>query len=62
MIKIIIFADTFKHFANTIEEYHKRLWNEIELIQLKPSKFTQIDKIVDDETNILKEKLKNQKW
>lgn len=62
MIKIIIFSDSFKHFENSIKEYEKRLWNNIEILQLKPSKRKNISEIVIEETNILKEKLEKIKW
>lgn len=62
MIKIIIFSDSYKHFEKSIEEYEKRLWKTIELIKLKPSKKKEEREIIEEETNILKEKLEKEKW
>ncbi len=61
MIKIYIFVDSYKHFENSIKEYEKRLWKDIELIKIKPSKKTDSNSIIIDETNLLKEKLKKEK-
>lgn len=57
MIKIIIFSDSFKHFETSIKEYEKRLWREVEIIKLKPSKKKTEKEIIIEETNTLKEKL-----
>ena len=38
MIKIISFVDSFKHYAEPIKEFQKRIWKEVELIKLKPIK------------------------
>lgn len=62
MYKIIIFSDTFKHFEIAIKEYEKRLGKDIELIKLKPSKGKTSELIIEEETNILKEKLEKTKW
>jgi 23S rRNA (pseudouridine1915-N3)-methyltransferase len=62
MIKIIIFSDSFKHFEESIKEYEKRLWKEVEIIKLKPSKRKEEQEIISEETNILKEKLEKEKW
>lgn len=62
MYKIIFFADSYKHFENAIKEYEKRLWKNIEIIKLKPSKKKDEISIIDDETNILNEKLKDISW
>ncbi|PIE85504.1 hypothetical protein CSA08_01680 [Candidatus Gracilibacteria bacterium] len=61
MIKIYIFVDSYKHFENSIKEYEKRLGKDIELIKIKPSKKTDSNSIIIDETNLLKEKLKKEK-
>lgn len=58
MYKILLFADTYKHFEESIKEYEKRLWKNIEIIKLKPSKKNEINDIIKDETDILNEKLK----
>lgn len=62
MYKIIIFSDTFKHFENPIKEYEKRLGKDIEVIKLKPSKWKSQELIIEEETNVLKEKLEKIKW
>jgi hypothetical protein len=38
MIKIYIFADSYKHFEEPIKEYIKRLGKSVELVKLKPIK------------------------
>ncbi len=62
MIKIYLFSDTHKHFSQAIEEYEKRLWKEIEIIKLKPSKRKEEKEITQEESHILKEKLSKEKW
>jgi 23S rRNA (pseudouridine1915-N3)-methyltransferase len=62
MIKIIIFSDSYKHFEKTIEEYEKRLWKNIEIIKIKPSKRKEEKEIIEEETKILHEKLEKEKW
>jgi len=62
MIKIIIFSDSYKHFYDGIKEYKKRLWKSINLLTLKPSKNKNINDIIKDETNLLKEKLIKDNW
>ena len=62
MIKIIIFSDTYKHFENPIKEYEKRLWKDLEIIKLKPSKKQDIKDIINEETQILYTKLNTLKW
>lgn len=57
MIKIIIFSDSFKHFETSIKEYEKRLWREVEIIKLKPSKKKNENEIIIEETNVLKERI-----
>jgi len=62
MLKIIIFADSYKHFNKAIEEYEKRLWKNIEIIKLKPSKNKKINEIIKNETSILNKRLSSEKW
>ena len=57
MIKIYVFADSHKHFKEAIFEYTKRLWKQLNLIELKPVKKWSPEQIILSETNILKEKL-----
>lgn len=62
MYKIIIFSDSYKHFDEAIKEYEKRLGKDIEIIKLKPSKRKEIAEIIEEETEVLKEKLEKIKW
>lgn len=62
MIKIITFVDSFKHFAEPIKEFEKRLWRDIELIKLKPSKRKEISEIISEESKQLKAILEKTKW
>lgn len=61
MIKIYIFADSYKHFETSIKEYEKRLWKGIDLIKIKPSKKNDRKQIISEETNIIIDKLKKEK-
>ena len=61
MIKIYIFADSYKHFEIPIKEYEKRLWKSILVVKLKPSKNTNENLVIKEETNIIKDKLLNEK-
>lgn len=60
MIKILIFADTHKHFTDAIQEYKKRLAKQIEIIELKPVKKWTPQQIISAESNILKDKLEKE--
>ncbi len=60
MIKIYIFADSHKHFSDTIWEYIKRLWKQIDLIKLKPVKKGTPEQIILAESKILDERLKKE--
>lgn len=62
MIRLFIICDTYKHFENSIKEYEKRLWKEIEIIKLKPSKKKEIPEIIKEETALLTQKLQSVKW
>jgi len=57
MIQIYIFADSHKHFSDSILEYKKRLGKMVEIIQLKPVKKGTPEQIIVAETKILQEKL-----
>ncbi|MBT3726751.1 hypothetical protein HOG21_03480 [bacterium] len=57
MIKIIILADSYKHFENAVKEYEKRLGKNIEIIKLKPVK---TGNIIQKETELLKKYLVKQ--
>lgn len=57
MYKLIFFSDSYKHFDEAIKEYEKRLWKELEIVKLKPSKRKNQWEIIEEETDVLKEKL-----
>ncbi len=60
MIKIYIFADSYKHFRGAIWEYQKRLGKAVQVIELKPIQHTPPQQIITKETSILKEKLQKE--
>ncbi len=62
MIKLYIFADSHKHFKDAIFEYTKRLWKQVELMELKPIKKWTPLQIIEAETKILAEKLDKESW
>lgn len=62
MIKIYIFADSYKYFKEAIEEYEKRLWKTLEIVKLKPSKNKEDFLLVREETALVKEKIKKERW
>lgn len=57
MIKIINISDSNKHFDLAIKEYEKRLGKSFEHIKLKPSKKKDINKIIEDETSMIFDKI-----
>ena len=57
MIKVYIFADSHKHFSDAVSEYKKRLWKQIEIIELKPIKKWTPEQIILAESKILEERL-----
>jgi 23S rRNA (pseudouridine1915-N3)-methyltransferase len=57
MIKIYIFVDAHKHFSEAVSEYKKRLWRQIEIIELKPVKKWTSEQIILAESKILDERL-----
>lgn len=61
MIQVYIFADSHKHFSESIWEYLKRLGKHIELKELKPVKKGTAEQIIEAETEILHEKLSREK-
>ena len=62
MYKIIAIFDSLKHFEIPIKEYQKRLWKDLEIIQLTPSKKDSVDEIKKDETKRLIKSLEKEKW
>ena len=57
MITLYIFADSHKHFSDAIKEYGKRLWKQLELIELKPVKKWTPEQIILAESKILEQRL-----
>ena len=57
MIKIYIFTDSYKHFLDAISEYKKRLWRQVEIVELKPVKKWTPEQIILAESKILDERL-----
>jgi len=62
MIKIYIFADSYKIYEKAILEYEKRLWRDLKIEKLKPFKNTNSDLVIEKETEILKKLLEKTKW
>lgn len=60
MIKVISFADSFKHFEKPIKEYEKRLTKRIDFKKLKPSKW-EPNVIIKKESEELKKVLEKEK-
>lgn len=57
MIKLYIFADSHKHFSDSVSEYKKRLWKQVEIIELKPIKKGTPEQIILSESQILEQRL-----
>ena len=62
MIKIYIFADSYKIYEEAIKEYEKRLWKDLKIEKLKPFKNKNGDLVVAKETKILEDLLQKEKW
>ena len=62
MIKIYIFADSYKIYDKVISEYEKRLWKELKIEKLKPFKNNNTTLVIEKETEILKKVLEKTKW
>lgn len=60
-IKIISVSDSDKHFKTAVEEYCKRLWKDVEIIDIKPEKNGSREQIITKETEKIIEKLTNLK-
>jgi 23S rRNA (pseudouridine1915-N3)-methyltransferase len=61
MIKIYIFADSYKIYEKAIWEYEKRLWKYFKIEKLKPFKNTNSTLVIEKETEILKNFLEKEK-
>jgi len=62
MIKIYIFADSFKIYEKAILEYEKRLWKNLKIEKLKPFKNNNSSLVIEKETEILQKILEKTKW
>lgn len=60
-IKIISVSDSDKHFKTAVEEYCKRLWKDVEIIDIKPEKNGSREQIITKETEKIIDKLTNLK-
>ena len=61
MIKIYIVWDSFKHFESAIKEYEKRLWKQISIIKVKPSKKWTTAQIIEKDTENINKLLNKEK-
>ncbi len=62
MIKIYIFADSYKIYERAISEYEKRLGKDLKIEKLKPFKNSNSTLVIEKETEILKNFLEKAKW
>lgn len=62
MISIYIFADSYKVYEAPIKEYQKRLWKQLNIVQLKPIKNQNDFLIIEKETAVYQKLLKTNKW
>jgi 23S rRNA pseudoU1915 N3-methylase RlmH len=60
MIKIYIFADSYKHFESGIKEYEKRLGKTLEIVKLKPSKNSNSSLVIKEETALIIKKFEKE--
>lgn len=61
MIKIYIFADSYKIYEKAISEYEKRLGSIVKIEKLKPFKNTNSNLVIEKETESLKKILEKEK-
>ena len=61
MIKIYIFADSYKIYEKAISEYEKRLGSYLKIDKLKPFKNSNSDLVIEKETESLKKILEKNK-
>ena len=62
MIRIYIIADSFKDFNTPIFEYNKRLWKNVSIIKIKPSKKGSHQDIINKDTEKVNSILKKLDW
>lgn len=60
-IRILALSDSDKHFSSAIAEYLKRVWSSVTVIDIKPIKNGTHEQIITKETDLLKEKIINEK-
>ncbi len=61
MIKIYIFADSYKIYEQAIKEYEKRLWKLLIIERLKPFKNKNSELVIAKETEVLEKLLQKKK-
>ncbi len=61
MIKIYIFADSYKIYDLAIKEYQKRLWKELKIEKLKLFKNKNAELVISKETEVLEKLLQKEK-
>jgi 23S rRNA pseudoU1915 N3-methylase RlmH len=59
MINIVFVSDSSKHFQTAIDEYKKRL--DIKLFQIKPTKHTNSQKVIEKDTENINKFLEKRK-
>ena len=62
MIKIYIFADSYKIYEKAISEYEKRLGSVLKIEKLKCFKNNNSELVIEKETEILQKVLEKTKW
>jgi 23S rRNA (pseudouridine1915-N3)-methyltransferase len=50
-IKIMTISDSYKDFQPVVDHYQKMLWKSVEIIKIKPTKWWEIQKIIEEDTN-----------
>ena len=50
---VLSISDSDKHFASAIQEYTKRMWKWLDIINIKPTKHASVPEIITKETDAL---------
>jgi len=58
-ITILSISDSDKHFSSAIDEYNKRVWKSVSIVNLKPQKHGTQSQIIQKETDYIIEKLQS---
>lgn len=59
---ILSICDSTKHFKLLIDDYSKRFWKNLQLIDIKPSKNSEIKKNIQEDTKKIKNYIENFDW